>query len=217
MKQLFKITLLVAGTAAVSLPALATPFTLNTGISKSTGLQLPANSGEERYTVTGAGAPAYVFPSGTWPLTPGTWVPNFAGPSGGQWISPVNNAGGSDPVGITTYSISFWLPSAQSISGNFTGDNPAQLSLNGTIKYTQLGWPNPNWSDAYTWGTLTPFSLSLPAGNNTVVFEVYNGGGPAGLIVDSTSVNVPDGGSTCALLGMSLLGVGALRRKLNRA
>jgi hypothetical protein len=50
---------------------------------------------------------------------------------------------------------------------------------------------------------------------NTIEFEVFNGGGPAGLIVAGTAtVSLPDGGCTVALLGSALVGLRAFRRKL---
>jgi hypothetical protein len=51
----------------------------------------------------------------------------------------------------------------------------------------------------------TAFSLAQPVEANP---------GPSGM--PTTIESVPDGGSTISLLGLALLGVAALRRKLNR-
>ena len=64
---------------------------------------------------------------------------------------------------------------------------------------------------------LTSFSATLNQPVNTVVFEVNNGYGPTGLIVEGTATintSVPDGGCTAALLGGAIVGLQAVRRKL---
>ena len=198
-----------------TLSAFAGAFTLNTGVDAS-GNQLPAYAAEQRYTVSGNASVATVFPSGIYPLQGGTWVSNV--PGGGQWITPVNG----EAYGITTYSISFFSSIAQNVPLQYTGDNPARLLLNGTVLDTEAGFPVPtnsnNWQDFGTWGFLTPYTLSLQANTEyTVSFDVYNGGGPAGLIVNSAALTVPDGGSTVVILGAGLSGLALLRRKLKFA
>ena len=198
-----------------TLGAFASPFTLDTGVDAS-GNQLASYAAEQRYTVSGNASVATVFPPGVWPLQGGTWVNDV--PGGGQWITPSNG----QAYGITTYSISFYSAASQSVPLRYTGDNPARLLLNGTVLDTEAGFPVPtnsnNWVDYGTWGYWTPYTLSLSANTQyTVSFDVYNGGGPAGLIVDSGTLLVPDGGSTVVILGAGLSGLALLRRKLKTA
>ena len=200
-----------------TLGAFANSFTLDTGVDAS-GNQLAPNAAEQRYAVSGNASVATVFPPGVWPLQGGTWVNDV--PGGGQWISPSNG----QAYGITSYTLTFKSAIAQTVSLQYTGDNPARLSLNGNVVSTEAGFPVPtysnNWFDAYTWGYWTPYTLSLQANANYVVkFDVYNGGGPAGLIVDSGLIvgTVPDGGSTVVILGAGLSGLALLRRKLKTA
>lgn len=212
-----KTLILTVVALASPLGAFANPFTLDTGVDAA-GNQLASYATEQRYTVSGNASTATVYPSGTWPLQGGTWVSNV--PGGGQWITPSNG----EAYGITTYSISFRSAIAQNVSLKYTGDNPARLLLNGNVLSTEAGFPVPtnsnNWTDYGTWGYWTPYTLSLSANTQyTVSFDVYNGGGPAGLIVDSgaISTSVPDGGSTVVILGAGLSGLALLRRKLKTA
>jgi VPDSG-CTERM motif len=204
------VTIIGVAVAASLGQAVAGPFNLNTGVDLS-GNQLPANSPEQRYSVSGAYSAAAVYPNSAWPILGGPWVPNFSGPGGGQWISPVDRGGFGQAVGITTFSMAFWVPFAQNVTLQFTADNPGQVSLNGGVLFSQAGWPN---ADAGTYRWLDTVVLSLQQGNNKVSFDVSNLGGPAGLIVNSDSFVAPDNGATLALLGLGLAGVAFARRSM---
>jgi len=107
------------------------------------------------------------------------------------------------------------------ISGMFSSDNPGALLVDGTLVAQSPGWSlYPVGTDTYDWSVWTKFfSASLTPGvANTITFEVYNlaggaPGNPTGLIVEGTAV--PDGSLTAMLLGMGLVGLGAIRRKLS--
>jgi hypothetical protein len=57
---------------------------------------------------------------------------------------------------------------------------------------------------------------NLAVGTELVLpINAYGHGHTGGSFLKSTSTNVPDGGATVALLGVGLLGLGAMRRKLS--
>ena len=90
-------------------------------------------------------------------------------------------------------------------SGNFTAAVPA-----GGYTYYVVQWDGPNGGAmAYDIaGIAAGTLLELP-------INAYGHGQTGGSFLKSTGTNVPDGGATVALLGVGLLGLGAMRRKLS--
>ncbi len=85
--------------------------------------------------------------------------------------------------------------------GTVTGSQ-VTASPNGDQGVSGTLYVNINTTDAFRY---------VKATSSSYAFEFDN------VAYNDTNVSVPDGGSTCALLGLGLVGVGALRRKLNRA
>jgi hypothetical protein len=189
---------LAAGMAlAITQSAQANSISIGTGVDGN------------NYTVSGPGATgstvAYYYGS--------PWVPNSLT---GQWIAPSTANGVDQDPGLYTYSLTINASAGDTISGQFSSDNPGALFVNGTITSAQgPGWGTQNDDQSYEYWT--PFTATLAAGVNTIQFEVDNldnSPNPTGLIVQGTA-NVPDGGLTATLFGMGLLGLGAIRRKLS--
>lgn len=91
-------------------------------------------------------------------------------------------------------------------SGNFTAPVPA-----GGYTYYVVQWDGPNGGAmAYDIAGITPGTLlQLP-------INAYGHGQTGGSFLKSgTPTSLPDGGATIALLGVGLLGLGAVRRKLS--
>lgn len=103
------------------------------------------------------------------------------------------------------------------------GANTLSISIPaGSYNYIFLHWGGPNEDASYFNPQL--FYIGGETGNltfNAPVNTAANGGtGRYGLSfysLYSPTTSVPDGGSTIALLGSALVGVGALRRKLLKA
>jgi hypothetical protein len=210
----------------------AASINLNTGVDSS-GTVLPDNSAEVRYTVSylasgsGTTTPAEIGPftgiptaaivadqNPSYGLVGGPWV---ADPSNARWISPYQGGSTdpwtSDPAGYYDYKMTFYSPSAGSLSiaAGFASDNTGWAYDNGVLQSTT------GFGD---FGALNSFNFSIAAGNNVIDFVVWNpvwsGGNPSGLLVQSESFTVPDGGLSVALLGFALVGVEGLRRKLRK-
>jgi hypothetical protein len=143
---------------------------------------------------------------------PGPWAANPG--DGSQWISPWITGTSTDPwvndnAPNYTYDFRTIVVTTGFVSGNWSSDNGAQIWLNGV--YTGQS------SVGYT--AISTFALNLHAGD-VVDFMVLNGptgpglNNPAGLLVDVTSTNLPDGGATVMLLGAALSAMGLFRKKL---
>ena len=172
MKKLLTIGLLVAGFGAASQASIE----IGTGLDGSGNL-LPWGSFEQNYAVSGNAGGAVVYTIGY------PWVPNSPN---GQWISPADAAGRpAQPYGDTYYTR--WL-GAGTITGMFSSDNPGELLVNGVPIVANAGFPS---TDLGTYGGWTTFSAQLTQSANSVVFDVVNLGGPAGLIVDGTFTATP--------------------------
>lgn len=200
------------------LPAFGDPIIIfNTGESTG-GTALAPGTADSHYTLVSA-------PSGV-PLTAiattqnASWTPNTATT---DWISPGGNGGSSWPVGTYDYQITFDLTgldaSTAELSGEWTSDNNASISLNGVDTGITSSFGG--------FGSLSAFSITsgFQAGVNTLDFLVVNGGGPTGVIAEVSGTAASSGGTppptvpepsslTMVLLGSGLLlGVGSLRRR----
>ena len=89
-------------------------------------------------------------------------------------------------------------------SGNFTAAVPAGYT------YYVVQWDGPQGGAmAYDiTGIAAGTLLELP-------INAYGHGQTGGSFLKGTSTNIPDGGATIALLGVGLLGLGAMRRKVS--
>ena len=199
------------------MPAIASPITslFNTGVS-STGAVLPDGSvGDPHYQIVSA-------PSGTtdvrirteaggWPIPPYTGDNNLS-----RWIGPNNDQWLDGDFGVwdykTTFSLTTGNVSTASITGRVGVDNVLNdVLLNGHSLSIYVPWGYAAFAD---WQS---FSIGqyFVSGENTLEFLVYNGGGPTALRVEMTGdQELPDAGSSAALLGVGLATVGWMRRKL---
>lgn len=180
----------------------------NTGVN-STGAVLADGTVDSHYTITAAPNGAQVATK-----TPAGYpFPNWAAnDSNSAWIG-LNTASASGPVGNYTYHTTFTLAanailSSVSINGLWgTDDQALAVYINGlSTGLTLTGF-----------STLSAFSINsgFHAGANTLDFVVYNGSGPTGLRIDNMvgTYQAPDGGLTAMLLGASMLGLVAFRRR----
>ena len=197
----------ISHTDAVTITSL-----FNTGVNTG-GTTLSDNSVDPHYTVDGflTGPHAFATTSAQgYPVGP--WIGDN---SLSTWLSPTVSASGM-PWAVYTYTTTFNLtgldPLSAFISGQWAADDGGGLSdifLNGV----STGFSSGGFA---SW---TAFSLSsgFQPGVNTLSFRVQNtGGGPTGVRVEmaGTANAVPDGGPTVGLLGLGLVGVETLRRRL---
>lgn len=125
-------------------------------------------------------------------------------PNGGKWTSPGENAvttgaGGTDPnPEYFHFVVDFTAYSSQVIPVRFAADDSVGAYFNGLDV--------PSYSSFSNVGS---FSLNLTPGTHQVVFSIFYAaqatGNPAGLLVSSGAINVPDDGSMMAMLGAGLL------------
>jgi hypothetical protein len=89
-------------------------------------------------------------------------------------------------------------------SGNFDVSVPAGYT------YLVIQWDGPQ-------GGLMAYDIADLAVGTVLTFPIvaYGHGQTGGSFLKSTSTSVPDGGATVALLGLGMLGLGAVRRKLS--
>lgn len=219
-----KPTLQLAGLAVLLTVPQAFGFSLNTGeITTTVGgvnfdnkytvyADLDPNNGVFGPNDTLYGNPAGLARIGQvtpqW-VNPGSTPP----PNGGKWISPGANAvttgsGGTDPnPEYFHFVLNFTVYSAQTIPVNIAADNQVKAYLNGSLVSTYTGF-----------GGVGGFNRVLAPGSHQVVFSVLNfaqaSGNPAGLLVSSGAINVPDGGSTLAMTGGALLALAGVRRRM---
>jgi hypothetical protein len=117
--------------------------------------------------------------------TPSIWV---TPPEGALWIRPTGPDWVDDPFGWYWYSLKVQVPGVISISGRWAMDNMGEIFLNGT----STGVTKDEYGH---WGFLTLDSFTITGdftGDDTLVFRVYNAGGPSGLLVtDLTAELVP--------------------------
>lgn len=187
----------------------------NTGVD-SFGVPLPDNSIDPHYSITfPTAAPGIVAAaSGGWPIPP--WLGDN---TTSAWVTPATDTRGPhDKVYhyTTTFDLTGMDPSSAFISGQWAGDDGgvgglSDIILNGnsTLQFPEhfISW--------------TSFSLNsgFISGINTLSFQIKNyGGGPTGIRVEmrGKANGVPEAGSAMVLLGISLMGIETLRRRVIR-
>jgi len=209
---LLSLSLLVAPLAA-SAATISDLF--NTGVNGS-GAVIADGAIDSHYTILAApnGAQVAAKTAAGYPL--GVWQNND---SDSAWIGP-NTSEANGPGGYYVYRTTFTLAanailSSVSISGFWgTDDFGSNLFINGVSTGQTAGFA----SVASAFSVTSNFHVGV----NTLDFQVGNSGGPTGLRVDGISGSyqtsgVPDGSLTVMLLGASLLGMLAFRRKFTFA
>lgn len=227
--------MLGAGLMMLSGVLFATPIGIcGTGFSSGCGAQINPTSGaaDGNFSLVanadGASTTAFVVLNNQMPVAPfGTWL---ADTGTGEWIGPA--AGGNemtnDVAGNYNYQESFDLTgftlSSVTLSGFWAVDNHGCIFLNGT-----------NTGDCITsdtaYSALTAFSIvngqngaTFNSGINTITFETVNITGPTldptGLLVELSGTGTLAGPApepmTLSMLGVGLLGLGLVGRKLRK-
>jgi hypothetical protein len=170
---------------AVSMASLpSVPGLYGTGVD-DLGNQLPVNSMDSHYVLTGPSSPAYVTLQAGTPRLNNTWWPldNSA-----PWIGPQLNANQDAPSGDYVYTLTFDLTgfnlANMVISGQWSSDNGSSIYLNGVnTGFTTPYVPYPDGPFTYIYN-FTLNSGFVP-GLNTLEFHVYNESGPTGLLVQN--------------------------------
>jgi hypothetical protein len=114
----------------------------------------------------------------------------------------------TDTPGIT--SLSFWVANIDNwFPGASTGNNSVTVYWDGSQVFSLTN----TTSQAYT-----QYSVNVTAtGSDSVKFALSDA--PGALLLDDVSVpsvpSVPDGGTTLSLLGLAIIGLAGLRRKLS--
>ena len=172
---------------------------------------------DSNYTITNVpGAVSYVVDLDTnHPLSGISLSTLWTAGSEGEWISPYVS-GNTDawiddlPNFTYIYSVTLGGTGTGTAYGTFASDNSVSIYINGV----STGISSTGFS------TATAFSLTVSAGD-VVEFYVQNDsrnsrtgyGNPAGLFVSVT--DVPEGGATAVLLGIALLGVFFVQRRIS--
>ena len=176
---------------------------LGLGITQSARANIVANGGFETGNFAGWTQVGNLGFTGV-----GTSSPTGRGPHSGSFLAffgAIGSDGGIVQNLVTNpgqlYNLSFWL-------ANDTASSPSDYNIlwNGASIASATN-PGPSGYTQFTFNNL------LATGALTSLeFEFRQD--PAYFELDDISVNVPDGGSTVALLGFALAGLGILRRKL---
>lgn len=198
--------------ACILLVALAAPFTAHANLIQNGGFEVPVVTGSSDYNYrNGTELPGWVitsayrgvvqFGSGYKPVGGGSYSVQIEsginGPNGGPGDS-ISQAFAT--IIGATYQVTFDL-SAYDFGGALL-----EVSVGGTtLQFTGT-------SGAYTTNSFSFIASSL---TSTLSFTNVGQYGISYPHLDNIDVErVPDGGSTLALLGIALVGVGAFRRKL---
>jgi hypothetical protein len=221
MKRAFAIALVCVAALAWAAPSSAATITIyNTGIGTD-GTLLTEPAADPHYTLTDpSGLTALVMTAGT--PEDGDYLD--PGPNS-QWIGPSNGPGDS-PVGDYTYQTTFTIedgydPATAYIAGRWASDNNiVSIVLNNVTNAALNPFSGPPWED---WSNFTLSSGFLP-GLNTLQFVFNNAAGaepnPTALRVEfdvktvDAAASVPDGGVTMVMLGLTMAGLGVIRRRL---
>jgi hypothetical protein len=225
-----KATIFVLALAAAAAPA-ATAGTIfnglfNTGVDSSSNAYLNTSGQTDSHFTTGSGYYAATYYYGV------PWYPDQTpgGPGGADWISTYANGTIQTYVGSFDYTetLTANVTGSVIITGNWATDNCGTIDWNGlavsgtgtTIGGGVLGCTSP--SSAFT--ALTSFSIteSVTYGTTYLLdFQVYNSGGPTGLLVTGLAAECGAAGCTygpepspvwLTLTGFVLLGIGTRRR-----
>jgi hypothetical protein len=217
LKTLMTVAVFAGSMASASAVTITTLY--NTGVDAN-GVPLTEDAVDPHYVISsGPSGPqlAYTATSAQgWPVAPaGPWIGDdlFS-----AWATPSVSTDG-EANALYTYTTTFDLtgldPLSAVISGLWAADDAGGLSdiiLNGV----SLGQPNANGFSAWSSFVL---NSGFQAGVNTLSFQVQNsGGGPSGVRVEmsGTANSVPEGGAGVGLLGIGLIGVETLRRRINK-
>ncbi len=205
-----KTTLWAALSVAMATIANASTINVSTGLDSLNNLITVGNTPDAHWTVSqgsGGAAAAKVVDASNTGGAFFAWAAN--GPSS-SWITvDPNSLGNGSP--LPTYYRTFTLTAAQaaiaSISGVWGIDDGGELRLNGNLLSSSPG----NYS------VTAPFaagSVDFTSGLNTLTITMTTSDDFLEAVRLTGNVNIPDSGSTLALLGLALSGVVAVRRKL---
>ena len=137
------------------------------------------------------------------------------------WTGPTYSQSGT----VTDITPDYWqftiaddiitgLGGTQNINVNWIEPDPADSSLVNHVNFYQYG-PAANGSTVTVWSDVAPDpNNTYPTLTNGMTYTFNYADHYTATYNDYGDTGVPDGGTTIALLGLGLLGVSALRRKL---